>query len=212
LVTLNQSKMETQLSMFGEGSGVSDTQDFYLLTINPSWEVSKYVSGLKKSHQAFLGAGFGLASKPHITVAGFPLYAGQLGLFSRRLEAICRKWNEIKIDVNGFRTFDNSSTICLNVLPNDSLYALYLNIAHFMRNELRAEASHWPRSYTPHITVVRNLDRLDESVYQQLWTAYEEKDYTGDFIADKLVLLKYKANGVGTDLCREFKLGGEAYN
>lgn len=198
-----------QQSLFPSVQNIGRLPGFYLLVANPSPAVSRQISTFKNNLIPMLGRSFGLPSKPHITIAGFPLGTEQVGRFERRLAEICSSCTPFSVALNGFGTFSNSGTIYVQVAPEKQLSALYRNIAQMLRSALQVPAEVVPKNYHPHITVVRNLNRLDNDqvVYRKLWSAHEEAPFEAAFEVDKLILLRYQDDGKSTQRVREFSLG-----
>lgn len=179
----------------------------YLLAINPPTRISREVTAMKKPLMKSLGKGFALSSKPHLTLAGFPLSKKREGLLVRLLGEVSLELNALHISLNGYGSFPNSGTIYINPEPNEGLMSLYRHVAKSLRMAMRIPAKYLPKSYEPHITVVKNLNHLMDA-YQALWKMYEHHEYKGQFTIDHLVLLRYHDDGSGrTEVVSEFKLG-----
>ena len=184
----------------------------YVLVVNPSTSVSRHVTKFKKHLIPMLGRNFGLPSKPHITIAGFPLGNEQMNRFSKRLEEICNACTPFQVDLNGFDTFPDSGTIYVDVVPERQLSALYRSIAQMLRTAMHIPAEFAPKTFNPHVTIVRNLDRLQDGnvIYRKLWSGYEDAEYEASFQVAELVLLRYGGDGRATELVRTFPLGNNS--
>jgi len=199
-----------QQSLF-QSSESSYLPEAYVLVVNPSTSVSRHVTRFKKHLMPMLGYNFGLPSKPHITIAGFPLGKEQVGRFSKRMEEICGDCTPFQLSLNGFGTFPGNGTIYVDVVSERSLSILYQKTAQMLRTAMHIPAEFAPKTFTPHITIVRNLDRLQDGnvIYQKLWADYEDAEYEASFQVDELVLLRYRSDGRTTELVRTFPLGND---
>lgn len=194
-----------QTSLFDLETEVSTGQ--YLLAINPPAKASREVTAMKKPLIKSLGKGYGLSSKPHLTLLGFPLAKKREELLVRLLSDLSFEMRPLPISLKGFGTFPNSGTIYINPVPNEGLMSLYRHMAKSLRMVMRVPAKYVPKSYEPHIAVVKNLNTIVDA-YRALWKVYEHHNYEAQFVADRLVLLRYHDDGSGkTDLVSEFKLG-----
>lgn len=200
-----------QQSLF-QPSDNSYLPEGYVLAVNPSASASRQVTKFKKHLIPMLGQNFGLPSKPHITIAGFPLGNEQVARFSKRLEEICNACTPFQLVLNGFGTFPDNGTIYVDVTPERQLSILYRNIAQMLRSAMHIPAEFAPKTFTPHVTIVRNLDQLQDGnvIYRKLWSGYEDAEYEASFQVNELVLLRYRSNGRVTELAQTFPLGKDS--
>ena len=106
------------------------------------------------------------------------------------------------IRLNNFSSFP-PRVIFINVILNQELENLQKNLKRFCKRVLNLfNADYKELPFHPHLTVA--FRDLKKSNYFLAWGEYENKTFQGEFVADKIALLKH--NGRIWQVHREFQL------
>ena len=159
----------------------------YLLVLNPHEELWNKIKKVKedfsekyKSEQAKWG-------KPHVALANFIQLEMVEERLVNRLAAIAMGYHPIKVELKDFGSFP-SHTICINVTSKLPIQNLVKEIRHEAQRLMKLDKDNKPHFLMePYITIARKLKPWQ---YEQSWLEYSNKQFTGRFIADAMLLLK----------------------
>lgn len=175
----------------------------YLLAINPPKNISDYVNNEKKELIGQLGEWrYGLTSKPHITLASFAYLSSREDTLIMKLGELANEAKPFSVEMNGFGTFPSNGTIYLSV-ERQNLNFFYRRLCEVLYRMPMTLSMQFSKSYTPHITIIRNLNENQEA-YHQFWNDYQSRTYTGVFNFNGFVLLRYRQDEIKTDVVKEF--------
>ena len=159
----------------------------YLLVLNPHEELWNKIKKVKedfsekyKSEQAKWG-------KPHVALANFIQLEMVEERLVNRLAAMAMGYHPIKVELKDFGSFP-SHTICINVTSKLPIQNLVKEIRHEAQRLMKLDKDNKPHFLMePYITIARKLKPWQ---YEQSWLEYSNKQFTGRFIADAMLLLK----------------------
>jgi len=159
----------------------------YLLVLNPHEELWNKIKKVKedfsekyKSEQAKWG-------KPHVALANFIQLEMVEERLVNRLAAMAMGYHPIKVELKDFGSFP-SHTICINVTSKLPIQNLVKEIRHEAQRLMKLDKDNKPHFLMePYIAIARKLKPWQ---YEQSWLEYSNKQFTGRFIADAMLLLK----------------------
>ena len=158
----------------------------YLLILNPREDLRDKIMQVKKEFCKKYKAPAAIHSKPHITLVNFVQFEMVESRLINRLKTIASGYHSFKVDLNGFGSFP-SHTIFINVESQQQLRNLgkELTAAQQLMTLNKDNRPHFINNF--HLTVAR---RLLHWQYEQGWSDYSLRHFTGCFIADGMLLLK----------------------
>ena len=159
----------------------------YLLVLSPHEElwnkiknVKEYFSEKYKSEQAKWG-------KPHVTLANFIQFEMMEERLVNRLNASAMGYHPIKVELKDYGSFP-SHTIYINVTSKIPIQNLVKEIRHEAQRLMKLNDDNKPHFIMePHLTIARKLKPWQ---YEEGWKEFSQRQFTGRFIADAMVLLK----------------------
>lgn len=159
----------------------------YLLVLSPHEELWNKVKKVKedfsekyKSEQAKWG-------KPHVTLANFIQFEMMEEKIVNRLNVIAMGYHPIKVELKDFGSFP-SHTIYINITSKLPIQNLVKEIRHEAQRLMKLDNDNKPHFFMePYITIARKLKPWQ---YEQGWLEYSNKQFTGRFIANAMLLLK----------------------
>ena len=159
----------------------------YLLVLSPHEELWNKIKKVKedfsekyKSEQAKWG-------KPHVTLANFIQFEMVEEKLVNRLNVIAMGYHPIKVELKDFGSFP-SHTIYINVTSKLPIQNLVKEIRHEAQRLMKLDNDNKPHFLMePYITIARKLKPWQ---HEQGWLEYSNKQFTGRFIADAMLLLK----------------------
>ena len=159
----------------------------YLLVLSPHEELWNKIKKVKedfsqkyKSEQAKWG-------KPHVALANFIQFEMVEEKLVNRLKAIAMGYHPIKVELKDYGSFP-SHTIYINVTSKLPIQNLVKEIRHEAQRLMKLDNDNKPHFLMePYIAIARKLKPWQ---YEQGWLEYSNKQFTGRFIADEMLLLK----------------------
>jgi 2'-5' RNA ligase len=176
-------------------------QNEYLLILNPHEELRNKIMNVKKDFYDKYKAPSARWGKPHLTLATFT----QLEMMEERivnhLKIVAMSYHPIKVELKDFGSFP-SHTIYINVTTKEPVKNLVKEIKPWQRL-LKLDDDHKPHFLDePHFTIARKLVPWQ---YESAWLEYSQKNFTGRFIADSMLLLKRKVGEMGYQIAQRFE-------
>lgn len=157
----------------------------YLLVLNPHEELRNKIMQVKDGFYKEYKAVTAIAGKPHITLANFLQYEMMEERIVNRLKTVAMGHHAFKVELKNFGSFP-SHTIFINVVTKEPVRELVRQIKPFQQL-LRLNKEHKPHFIDePHLTIARKLVPWQ---YEKGWLEYSQKNFTGRFIADSMLLL-----------------------
>lgn len=159
----------------------------YLLLIEPNQDLTDRIRNEKQYFFKQYGAPEAVRGKPHLTLINFVQYEGMEERICKLLRGKALEWAPFFIELSGFGSFP-SHTIYMNVVTRSGLQSLVKSIRTdgqaLMKTDKQNKA-HFILS--PHVTIAR---RLKPWQYEEGWKEYQNKDFSGKFMAREMTLLR----------------------
>jgi len=159
----------------------------YLLVLNPHEELRNKIMKVKREFYDQYKASTALGSKPNLILANFLQYEMMEERLVNRLKVVAMGFHPIKIELRDFGSFP-SHTIYINVVSKVPVQTLVKQIRHETQRLMKLNDDNKPHFILePHLTIARKLQPWQ---YEKGWLEYSNKNFTGRFIADGMLLLK----------------------
>ena len=158
----------------------------YLLILSPHEDLRNKIMQIKKEFHEKYKALTAVFSKPHITLVNFIQFEMAEVRLINRLKTIAAGYHSFKVDLNGFGSFP-SHTIFINVESQQQVQNLGKEIrpAQQLMTLNKDYKPHFINNF--HLTVARKLLPWQ---YEQGWSEYSLRHFSGCFMADGMLLLK----------------------
>ncbi|MEJ7737925.1 MAG: 2'-5' RNA ligase family protein [Chitinophagaceae bacterium] len=174
----------------------------YLLVLNPHEDLRNRIMNQKKEFYEVYNAPYALWGKPHITLAKFTVWEMMEEKILNRLNIAAMGTPPFKVLLKDYGSFP-SHTIFIKVTTKVPIQKLVKEVRSSKR--LLKSPDYDPFFITdPHMTVSR---KLVPEQYDKAWLEYSHRPFTGNFIADGMLLLKRREGEKGYQIVRrlEFK-------
>jgi 2'-5' RNA ligase len=159
----------------------------YLLVLNPHEELRNKIMKLRQEFYDQYKAPTALGGKPNIILANFLQYEMMEERLLNRLKVVAMGFHPIKVELRDFGSFP-SHTIYINVVSKVPVQTLVKEIRHETQRLMKLNDDNKPHFILePHLTIARKLLPWQ---YEKGWLDYSNKNFTGRFIADGMLLLK----------------------
>ncbi len=168
-------------------------QNEYLLILNPHEELRNKIKEVKQKFSDDYKAPNALWGKPHVTLAKFAQLEMMEERIINRLKIVAMSYHPIKVELKDFGSFP-SHTIYINITTKEPIRNLVREIKPWQKL-LKLNDDHKPHFIDePHLTIAQKLKPWQ---YESAWLEYSQKNFTGRFIADSMLLLKRKMGDMG---------------
>ena len=128
-----------------------------------------------------------LGGKPNIILANFLQYEMMEERLVNRLKVVAMGFHPIKVELRDFGSFP-SHTIYINVVSKVPVQTLVREVRKETQRLMKLNNDNKPHFILePHVTIARKLHPWQ---YEKGWLEYSNKNFTGRFIADGMLLLK----------------------
>jgi 2'-5' RNA ligase len=175
--------MKTEIKDFLPGYKVNE----YLLVLSPHKELWEKIMKVKEEFSETYKSDHARWGKPHITLVNFVQYAMMEERILNRLKVIAMGHYPFKVELRDFGSFP-SHTIYINVVSKIPVQDLIKTIRSETQRLMKLNEDNKPHFIMePHLTIARKLKPWQ---YEKGWLEYSNKNFTGRFIADSMVLLK----------------------
>jgi 2'-5' RNA ligase len=159
----------------------------YLLVLNPHEELWNRIMKVKETFSDEYKTDHARWGKPHITLVNFVQYAMMEERIINRLQTVAMGYPPFKVELKDFGSFP-SHTIYINVTSKLPVQGLVKEIRTEAQRLMKLNDDNKPHFILePHLTIARKLQPWQ---YEKGWLEYSQKNFTGKFIADSMVLLK----------------------
>ena len=174
----------------------------YLLVLSPHKELWDKIMEVKmkfaddyESEQARWG-------KPHVTLANFVQYEMMQERLVNRLRIVAMGATPFKVELRDFGSFP-SHTIYINIVTKVHVQNLVKAIRHESQKLMKLNDDNKPHFILePHLTIARKLLPWQ---YEKGWLEYSNKNFTGRFIADSMVLLRRPVGEMKYQVVQKFE-------
>ncbi len=172
----------------------------FLLVLKPHQQLWNNIMKLKEEFSQKFECRMAFSTKPHITIAMFQQYEMMQQRIIQKLQTLTSELSPIKIELKDFGSFP-SHTIYINVLSKIAIMNTVKQIRQ-AQHLMKIDKDHKPYFITePHLTVARKLLPWQ---YEKAWLEYNEKKFTGRFIAENMIMLKRKAKEMKYEIAEVF--------
>jgi len=172
----------------------------YLLILNPHEELRGKIQQVKKEFYDTYQAPTALGGKPHVTLVRFTQLALMEERIVQRLRTIAMGYCPFKVELKDFGSFP-SHTLFINVTSKLPIRGLVNEIKDIQRL-MKPDKEHKPHFIDePYIPIARKLLPWQ---YEKGWLEYSNKNFTGRFIADAMLLLKRREGEMAWQISERF--------
>jgi 2'-5' RNA ligase len=159
----------------------------YLLVLSPHEELWSRIMKVKEEFAETYKSDNARWGKPHVTLATFVQYEMMEERILNRLHNIALAQYPFKIELRDFGSFP-AHTIYINIPTKVPIQDLVKAVRHDTQRLMKLNDDNKPHFIMePHITIARKLQPWQ---FEKGWLEYSNKQFTGRFIADTMVLLK----------------------
>jgi len=159
----------------------------YLLVLNPHEELRNKIMKVRQEFNEEYKVSTALGGKPNMILANFLQYEMMEERLINRLKVVAMGFHPIKVELRDFGSFP-SHTIYINVVSKVPVQTLVKQIRHEAQRLMKLNDDNKPHFILePHLTIARKLQAWQ---YEKGWLEYSNKNFTGRFIADGMLLLK----------------------
>ena len=174
----------------------------YLLVISPHKELWDKIMEVKKKFSEDYQSEHAKWGKPHVTIVNFVQYTMMEERIINRLNTIAMGYPPFKIELRDFGSFP-SHTIFINVVSKLPIQNLVREVRKESQRLMKLNDDNKPHFITePHLTIARKLQPWQ---YEKGWLEYSNKNFTGRFIADGMLLLKRPVGEMKYQIAQRFQ-------
>ena len=159
----------------------------YLLVLNPHEELRNKIMKVRQEFNDEYKISTVLGGKPNMILVNFLQYEMMEERLINRLKVVAMGFHPIKVELRDFGSFP-SHTIYINVVSKVPVQTLVKEIRRETQRLMKLNDDNKPHFILePHLTIARKLQPWQ---YEKGWLEYSNKNFTGRFIADGMLLLK----------------------
>ena len=159
----------------------------YLLVLSPHEELWNKIMKVKDEFAEKYQSDHARWGKPHITLVNFVQYEMMEERLISRLKVVGMSYPPFKVELKDFGSFP-SHTIYINVTSKVPFQCLVKEVRSEAQRLMKLNDENKPHFILePHLTVARKLKPWQ---YEKGWLEYSNKNFTGRFIADAMLLLR----------------------
>jgi 2'-5' RNA ligase len=159
----------------------------YLLVLSPHKELAERLMDVKMKFADAYEIEHGSKGRPQVALANFLQYEMMQERLMNRLRIVSMGATPFKVELRDFGSFP-SHTIFINIVTKVQVQNLVKAIRHEAQKLMKLNDDNKPHFILePHLTIARKLLPWQ---YEKGWLEYSNKNFTGRFIADSMVLLR----------------------
>lgn len=159
----------------------------YLLVLSPPADLWKRIVDIKTDFADTYQSDHARWGKPHITLVNFLQFEMMETRIRNCLQELATGFCELEIELRDFGSFP-SHTIYIDVHNRTLIQQMVAQIRAVAGKLMKLDKDHPPHfAIRPHLTIARRLQPLQ---FAQAWREYEGLRFSGDFMADSMLLLK----------------------
>jgi 2'-5' RNA ligase len=159
----------------------------YLLVLSPHEELWNKILKVKEEFADKYQSDHVRWSKPQIALVSFVQYEMMEERLINRLKVVGMSYPPFKVELKDFGSFP-SHTIYINVTSKVPVQGLVKEVRSEAQRLMKLNDENKPHFFLePHLTIARKLKPWQ---YEKGWLEYSNKNFTGRFIADAMLLLK----------------------
>lgn len=173
----------------------------YLLVLSPHEELWNKIMKVKEEFAEEYKSDHARWGKPHITLVNFVQYEMMEERLINRLNVVGMSYPPFKVELKDFGSFP-SHTIYINVTSKVPVQGLVKEVRSEAQRLMKLNDENKPHfMLESHLTIARKLKPWQ---YEKGWLEYSNKNFTGRFIADAMLLLKRPAGEMKYKIVRRF--------
>ena len=174
----------------------------YLLVLNPHEELRNKIIQVKKQFFDTYKADAAVYAKPHITLVNFVQYQMMEERLINRLNVVAMGHHPFKVELKDYGSFP-SHTIYINITSKMPVQGLVKQIRTQTQQLMKLNKENKAHFIMePYLTIGRKLNPWQ---YEKGWLEYSNKNFTGRFIADSMLLLKRPLGEIKYEIAQQFK-------
>jgi 2'-5' RNA ligase len=137
-------------------------------------------------------------TKPQITLVRFKAWEMTEPKIMSLLKGVCSSFPALNIDIRDYGSFPSHS-IYLKVQSQEPIKQIQVSLRAIKKlTKVPDQQPHFLNE--PFIAIAF---KIPSSVYDKAWPEYQQKQFTGHFIADSISITKKKENGLGYRLVQK---------
>ena len=174
----------------------------YLVVLNPHKELWEKIMKVKEEFAEEYKSDYARWGKPHVTLVNFVQYGLMEDRIVNRLNTIAMGQYPFKVELKDFGSFP-SHTIYINVTTKVPVQDLIKTIRAETQRLMKLNEDNKPHFIMePHLTIARKLQPWQ---YEKGWLEYSNKNFTGRFIADGMLLLRRPVGEMKYQIVKRFE-------
>ena len=174
----------------------------YLLVLNPHEELRNKIMQVKKQFFDTYKADAAVYAKPHITLVNFVQYQMMEERLINRLKLVAMGHHPFKVELKDYGSFP-SHTIYINITSKMPVQGLVKQIRTQTQQLMKLNKENKAHFIMePYLTIGRKLNPWQ---YEKGWLEYSNKNFSGRFIADAMLLLKRPLGEIKYEIAQQFE-------
>ena len=174
----------------------------YLLVLNPHEELRNKIMQVKKQFSDTCKADAAVCGKPHITLVNFVQYQMIEERLINRLNVVAMGHHPFKVELKDYGSFP-SHTIYINITSKMPVQGLVKQIRTQTQQLMKLNKENKAHFIMePYLIIGRKLNPWQ---YEKGWLEYSNKNFTGRFIADAMLLLKRPLGEIKYEIAQQFE-------
>jgi 2'-5' RNA ligase len=161
----------------------------YLLVLNPPEDLWQKIMKIKEGFADKYKNEIAKYTKPHITLINWMSLELMEERMMQRLQTISMGISPFKVELKDYGSFP-SHTIFINVISKVPIQSLVREMKQAQKLMTLNKENKPHFIETPHLSICRKLKPWQ---YEEGWLEFSNRQFTGRFIADSMLLLKRQA-------------------
>ena len=175
----------------------------YLLVLSPPEELWQKIMKVKEEFAATYKSDHARWGKPHITLVNFVQYELMESRIINRLKVVAMGSPAFKIELKDYGSFP-SHTIYINITSKVPIQNMVKQVRTETQRLMKLDDDNKPHFIMePHLTIARKLVPWQ---YEKAWLEYNNRHFTGRFIANSMLLLKRRVGEKAYQIAQRFEL------
>lgn len=173
----------------------------YMLVLSPHEELWQKILKIKREFADNYNAPTAVWGKPHLTLVKFQQIEMMEERIVNRLKTVSMGYHPFKVELKNFGSFPSHS-IYITVTTKLPVQNLVKEIRS-AQQLMKMDKEHKPHFLDePHFAIARKLVPWQ---YEKAWLEYSQRQFTGRFIADGMLLLKRREGDKAYQIVQRFE-------
>ena len=173
----------------------------YMLVLSPHEELWQKILKIKREFADNYNAPTAVWGKPHLTLVKFQQIEMMEERIVNRLKTVSMGYHPFKVELKNFGSFPSHS-IYITVTTKLPVQNLVKEIKS-AQQLMKMDKEHKPHFLDePHFAIARKLVPWQ---YEKAWLEYSQRQFTGRFIADGMLLLKRREGDKAYQILQRFE-------